>query len=715
MKDKALNKGIFSLEQDSIHNTPEVVNDLNRDYLVVECISKGNDKAVTVEKTFKINHPKILPHWHRWVMKCIVLSLGGWTDETRKTLLGVESTVIGTLAPHLRIAIFASQFHPNLALSKWTREHVIELLKKTLYKELDILHMGHRHAKYSKSNKEHEIFSSHALVHLVLSRLMQTRSYYDRKLINDGVTLTIQNQHKFIENIFQSDIKTQFEHYDIWKNGGSFGTIPVAVTMALLAYSVSILESAKTSFLLDFFNLQREEEECWNLNSIFSKQHRTVAFVCGENPIANYPHARDSKNKYLVSKRISKRQRYLDLVNQYRDSLIFHESLGFPCKSQREFHDTINNVYMACYLIFLTLSGIRHSELLSLTGDDYEKHSDGTWVYRSRLIKTENGAYHVRAISPLVSEAFNALCRLSLTPKSKRIDGQTLPLFGRYVKMNSDNNLKDISVRRGIALPAMKNQRKILSRISYSTYRADLTTFFNQFLEKQPNFRELTEYVTPHQFRHSYVEFAMRRFEGNITRMLKMHMRHSMRSNMIDAYTRDKITEDVKENLERDYILEIVGRVVQEYKSPENALRPLEFYGSVAKRIHSMLDSSMVVKPENFSQVVETIAAEVETIKASDYGYCMVMKATREQAKCLDKTTKTPKATDPEFSMCSGCPNFLVSKLNSREAILRIKSNALLHNTLINVMDVSDDNPFKKESKDTFARAMSLLQDMGES
>ena len=80
---------------------------------------------------------------------------------------------------------------------------------------------------------------------------------------------------------------------------------------------------------------------------------------------------------------------------------------------------------------FLCLTGIRISELASISGDDYNLETDGSWTFKSDLIKTAFGTTETRELSGLSAEAANVLTSLSFIDKRDRLDGMRIPLFSR--------------------------------------------------------------------------------------------------------------------------------------------------------------------------------------------------------------------------------------------------------------------------------------------
>jgi hypothetical protein len=343
-------------------------------------------------------------------------------------------------------------------------------------------------------------------------------------------------------------------------------------------------------------------------------------------------------------------------------------------------------------VIFLTLTGIRISELASICAEDYEQKNDGTWVFKSSLIKTNMGLMEVRSMSGLVAEAADILCKISYVTKKGRTDSKRLPLFGVYFlawDLNTDNDIRDVA----------RGEKE-------SSLRGHLNGYYKKFIDKYGQaFEDMCPSVHPHRFRHSWAEFALRRFEGDVFEAIRVHFRHSYNSQFTHRYTDGKLSEEIKSDIERKYLRELIERMAGDDKDDE-------FVGATALYIKRFVNSDefKCLEPSEVDGYIDDLCDEFESLIAHEYGFCLVRKETRNQAKCLDKTTGIPILENGSFELCSGCINSLHSCKSNKESITRIATS---HQNMIASFPFTDSTAVK-ESKATLTRASKILSQMQE-
>ena len=320
-------------------------------------------------------------------------------------------------------------------------------------------------------------------------------------------------------------------------------------------------------------------------------------------------------------------------------------------------------------------------------------------MFDSELIKTNHGIKEVREMHGMVAEAANTLVELSYISKRGRSNKEKLPLFGRYFYANDFN--KNESFRR--------NRRSTKE----NAIRQRLNGIYSHFLERHPEFEEYCSAIHPHRFRHTWAEFALRRFEGNVFEAIRRHFRHSYGSYFTTHYVFGKLTDEVRDQIEKEYLKEILSKLATENVQAtmdDNFKRDL--HGKVAYYISKAMDVTVLTEAE-IDDFVDAMAEEFESITAHEYGYCLVRKDMKHLAKCIDKKTQTPVLQNGCFELCSGCINFVSSKCSNKESITRI---AVSHQNMIanftNLMGDSVKSSAIDTSRQTLKRAEEMLDEM---
>ena len=151
--------------------------------------------------------------------------------------------------------------------------------------------------------------------------------------------------------------------------------------------------------------------------------------------------------------------------------------------------------------------------------------------------------------------------------------------------------------------------------------------------------------ITPHMFRHTFAEFALRRFDGNVVELIRLHFRHHYGSFMTYEYTGNKQHESEWTKLVDNYLVELVERYISNGE---------ELLGQMGKTIKAMADKYTHLSPQEAARRVKEDFGSF-TIKPHEYGFCMLRTATAAQAACWDKKLKLPKPEDATVNMCARC------------------------------------------------------------
>jgi integrase len=426
--------------------------------------------------------------------------------------------------------------------------------------------------------------------------------------------------------------------FDTWFQRGSYGSIPMTCASLMLAEAITLIESDEAAIAVAFFAQWKGFKN--NLQHWFGDRDKLAAFRRMESP--DYIPNRWGKHRAPAATALGKA---VDAVTKTRYDRM-------PWNTPGELADFCKELTSAVVVIIALLSGFRISEIESMKINDYYQEPDGSWWFISENIKTEEGFAHPRSLHGLAADAANLMKKL--TPINT--DEINLPLIHRGWRSEA------FCVARGrIAKDALEDW---LAGVGYET--ATLGQWFKRFykkkvVEKYPEAAELLDDATPHQARHTFAEFALRRFDGNVLEKIREHFRHAHGSTHTQAYTREKLSVSVRMSMEKDYAREVVGRI---------ALGHLDdrFYGPAAKRIEKEMSSISVLNGDEFDEQVKAIANSIARFTAFEWGYCVLRVTEHHIAKCHDPKTGTPNVDQRSSpAVCIGCPHSMNNPLQGEE------------------------------------------------
>jgi len=593
-----------------------------------------NIKDNVEQKEFKLNlgHDLISPEIQFKINELFVELCGGWSVQSIQSLDSRGGTANSYKYSLIRLGVWWSCNLPNLPMSQWTEIEVKKLLVAAISGDINW------------SQKVTVIPTSRGTIENLYLILSRSRDFKLQGKLLDGLSFDLPKN--FLEECVGDYLKGLDIPYHVWLKGGTWESIPLPVAMALLSDAINVIRDEKTLFLVDYFDLMRTDDTI-SPRTIFN---------------------RNGYQNFLEKKQTRKNQaskKYLKLKKLILKN-ITGSSGDLPFDNHIKLTDYCDEVYDSCIVIFLCLTGIRISELASISTDNYSKKTDGTWTFKSKLIKTGFGIPDLREMSGLVADAADILSSLSYIEKQDRADGQKLMIFGRYFFKRDFNN--------------EENFRKTNRSISKGTLSNRLKNHYVKFLKKHPEFEQLCNSIHPHRFRNTWAEFAIRRFDGNVLEGIRAHFRHAFGSRYTKHYVFDKLSPEVKELLEKEYLKEVIeAMALQGLEVLSDPLFKKDLIGNVVNYISQAMKVN-VITIEELDDFVNEISEEFERIVAHEYGYCIVRKATKSQSACMDKETQTPKFQDGCFELCSGCVNFLTSQKSNKESITRI---AVSHNNMI--------------------------------
>ena len=466
----------------------------------------------------------------------------------------------------------------------------------------------------------------------------------------DGPTIQI-TWDRFLDCV--KPTVTKVMSWPEWLAGGTLGSFPIEYALVILNESIKVIADEESvriakSHLIGLKNAQQEH------NTIKHKDLNQI-LIGLSNKTCGY----DAQGFYIVniSKNPSKPRIYESdaLAKQGRKSFVIAKSIFgeyIRLKGRKksfssflnkiELNKLIRNIMHACAANIQILSGIRKSELNSLKRSAFSNEISGDISFVSSIKKTNHSIETTRLISQVAWQAIETAKNLHV-PASK---------------------LKESDISNCLLRINVSYKTKIICGDSWEFCGANkklggLTVWMKKVLGKRVKDIDFDSIPNPtsHRFRHTWVEIALRRFDGNVPEAIRHYFRHAYGSKNTVAYIRGKIKQELPQ-LERHYIRELIGRAASGKE---------DFYGPIGTYLLQRVKELDVLTDED----IEELANEFDVLEPHEYGYCMIRKDQKTQAKCYDKNTNSPNYNAARFQHCGACAGNL-RMANHRDSILRI-------------------------------------------
>jgi integrase len=526
-----------------------LVNRLTENLLIVRDIIANKDVSVD------LFHPSLTSELQFWIKDCFVSLCGGWSNSTTQTLSARKGTVMNLRSALLRIGVWASECHPSTPMSQWTESHVKELL-------VDSLHNNIAWSDDVRVGKSASGPNNRGSLEAIYGILVKSRRFKLRGKLTDGISFDFPKN--FFENSLEEGLQIYKVSFDEWLSGSGYESIPLPVAMAMLSDAIATIKDKTTLFLIDYFTFQRSEQ--------------AIETACLFNTKNFDRYCRGEWTKGSQKSRY-RAEALKNIIRKHYGP----EVNGFPIFTEKELSNHCADIYDACLVIILCLTGFRISEVSSLCGDDYHIESDGTWVVDSEILKTNLGISELREMHGLVAEAAQTMVDLSYVTKRSCSNKVKIPLFSRtYYRRNQKGKYQ---VRGNCA--------------TVSGLYSRLNKLYIRFLQRHPELETQCSKIHPHRFRHTWAEFALRRFEGNVFEAIRRHFRHSFGSYFTTHYTFNKLSDEVRDQIEKEYLKEILVKIATENAqavNDENFKKDL--HGKTVKLISQAMDASIVTVEE---------------------------------------------------------------------------------------------------------------------
>ncbi len=292
--------------------------------------------------------------------------------------------------------------------------------------------------------------------------------------------------------------------------------------------------------------------------------------------------------------------------------------------------DFLSHLYAA---IMLT-NGARKSEVNRLQLSDFKEVTHRESEYKSYIHKTMKGLPTIRSISGYVHDLAKKVIDIGLVKRSD----ENISLF--------------------YTLPSKSRNDKYRDRGYF--FNRSYQLFLNSLPENEARqIKDDLPSVRTHQGRHSFFGYALRIGDLNTYEAIRKHARHEFMSFMTGHYTEGKLSEQEKRSLEREYITEIVGRIVNKEEHG--------YFGPMLKTLEALItqyiDFIDGTSKAEVQELGERISHSIDRIKINEFGMCFPALKTLEKSMCWDKSTKTPQYDQGStFFNCSGCIHYFGMK-----------------------------------------------------
>jgi hypothetical protein len=291
--------------------------------------------------------------------------------------------------------------------------------------------------------------------------------------------------------------------------------------------------------------------------------------------------------------------------------------------------------------------------------------------------------------------------------------------WGSY---ESDINLREVKLRSKNEFDRVKflidqdDRRGFIWKYKTGTLNSLHTSILDIFLSEETkkvifNFQSATDispvftrsiineiiqdclYPTPHSLRHMWAEAVYRRFDGDAGWMIRSNFKHISPSMWL-AYIRDKDNRRHNDSIKRQVISSLLNNYIK--KAGHGYAGPLD------KLLRRLFNITHVTKPEKIASFVEQFALnEIENIKSTDWGFCLLMKRNKANAKCAEQGVPQRHKASP--ALCLGCLNNLTQTGNIEGILLGIS------NDLNVIKEHAMPNIFFNESFKTVSNALKHL------
>lgn len=555
-----------------------------------------------------------------WAQSFILRRADGYVNDEKKIVvsdIGTWKSIINKL----RILCEYWQLnHSTTPLSRWSQSDVVTFIKVMM------IYLDGNGNQCVKHHGQEEGYR-----HI----LYRSYQYFTSGSIMDGLRVVVDK--RLTEAILEPYIKKTGSTLAAWLKGGSFGSIPIENGMVVLAHAVDLLQSKRAKAARVFYNFMRNNQPIDPIQ-IFSFRENMFP----ENRKNN--RAKSTKGPRKTNK--SKLKEILEYTLVDESPEFFTEAnLGA----------FVMELYAAACYILLVLSGFRLSEWVTFRANDFVRLTDGSWEFNNEIHKTNHSIKSPRYLHGMAALALDTLIECSYLDKIS----ENAPVFMRAFRLH-----RFVSENKRMPTLLDLSRMKLWGEHPSSTIRVSFECFYSETISQHPELAEIHSKTTPHQARHLWAEYSIRRFDGAVIDLITEHFRHRYSDNFIRSYYEDALRERERDDIELAYIEDILKRIGDTDGSFSG------FYGPAAKRAKNELMRAALISPDDFDIVLASLAESIK-ITVDEWGYCLLRRGEESLAKCWNKDLGLAMIEESRsFEICSNCPNSCNTQLQ-RDGIER--------------------------------------------
>ncbi|PTP83184.1 hypothetical protein [Vibrio splendidus] len=569
---------------------------------------EDGERAVIDFLKWKCSKDKVV-----WAQSFILKRADGYVNAEQKLVisdLGTWNPIINKLRD---LCEYWESNHPTTPLSRWSQKDVVQFITKVMiYRDEDgnqcVKHHGQEEGYRHILHRSYQYFTSSAII--------------------DGLRVVVTRQ--ITDALLEPYLKQSNTTLAAWLKGGTFGTIPIENGMVVLAHAVSLLQSKRANAARAFYSFMRENQPT-NPTSILSLRENLFPENrnCPRTKTTRGPRKKNTKKlKELLEKKLDGES----------PSLFTEGNLG----------SFVVQLYNAATYTLLVLSGFRLGEWVTFKANDFQKLPDGAWEFCSKIHKTNHSLESTRYLHGMAALAVDTLIECSYVDKVS----ENAPILIRTFRAHCFVSKK----KRMPTLSEMLNKR-IWGGQPDCTIRAGFDKFYSDTIKQHPELSEIHNTTSPHQARHLWAEYSIRRFDGAVIDLITEHFRHRYSDNFIRSYYENALRERERDDIEIAYIEDILRRIGNCDESLSG------FYGPAAKRARSELKKSELISSDDFDLVLASIVESI-TITVDEWGYCLLRNGEENIAKCWNKDLGITMIEESRsFEVCGSCPHSCNTKL----------------------------------------------------
>lgn len=470
--------------------------------------------------------------------------------------------------------------------------------------------------KHSETaEQDTELYSYHRMSDYI-TILNQSHNFKIQGKCQDGLSFPITTN--ISKQLFKRRLREMGITYEQWKVGKHFKTIPLSIAATLLTKAIETIESVPTKILTCLYSAYRQHNQ-YRDQSWFATATRPLDIV--EYSIRN-----DSDST--------------GIIQELRIHGLPHIT-HLPWENKTSLNNYQKIIEGAALTIFFTQSGHRFSELASTLSTE-TKMINGRMFVRQSLDKEHKGLRLYRPLAKLSATTAHTMWKLSYLDSTR----SPLPLFHHTSKPAS-------RYFTPVADPGYCHMA-LIKRLNDFYYK-QVVPYIPEAAQEHPR-------ITFHQFRHTFAEFVLRRFDEDVHINLREHFMH-LSDHSTRIYEEQKLSKEVSFQLEIDYLREIIGKIA------EGKLES-RYWGPAFKRIQGLVKQLKFLTSNELDDWYENIAEQIERFAVFEWGFCVLFSSSKNEAKCHDSISGLPDVDGhASAGRCTGCPNNMGNSIHKNNLI----------------------------------------------